>query len=66
MTDIDQIIATARRDSRCVSGAETRALCDEIERLRPYQQAIQSLADQIVCPKTTAEEMVRQILGEKA
>lgn len=34
MTDIDRIIATARRDSRFVSGAETRALCDEIERLQ--------------------------------
>lgn len=34
MGDIDRIIATARKDSRCVSGAETRALCNEIERLR--------------------------------
>ncbi|MFA7254094.1 MAG: hypothetical protein WC107_06105 [Patescibacteria group bacterium] len=34
MTGIDQIIATARRDSRCVSGVETLALCGEIEKLR--------------------------------
>lgn len=34
MGDIDRIIATARKDSRCVSGAETRALCNEIERLQ--------------------------------
>ena len=32
--DIDSIIATCRRDSRCVSGSERRALCDEIDRLR--------------------------------
>lgn len=32
--DIDDIIRRARRDSRCVSGSETRALCDEIDRLR--------------------------------
>ena len=32
--DIDEIIRRARRDSRRVSGSETRALCDEIERLR--------------------------------
>lgn len=34
MSDIDRIIATCRRDSRCVSGSERRALCDEIERIR--------------------------------
>lgn len=32
--NIDRIIATCRRDSRCVSGSERRALCDEIDRLR--------------------------------
>lgn len=32
--DIDSIIATCRRDSRCVSGSERRVLCDEIDRLR--------------------------------
>lgn len=32
--DIDRIIANVRRDSRCLSGIERRALCDEIERLR--------------------------------
>ena len=32
--EIDRIIAAARRDSRCVSGSEIRALCDEVERLR--------------------------------
>lgn len=34
MSDIDRIIKAARKDSRTVSGSETRALCDEIERLR--------------------------------
>ncbi len=32
--EIDRVIAVARRDSRCVTGSETRALCEEIERLR--------------------------------
>jgi len=32
--NIDQIIATARRDARCVGSGEIRALCDEVERLR--------------------------------
>ncbi len=34
--DIDRIIAVCRHDSRCVSGSERRALCDEIERLRRW------------------------------
>lgn len=49
MTDIDRIIVTARRDSRCVSGAETRALCDEIDRLRaalaPFADAAKGIPD---------------------
>ncbi len=36
MSNIDRIIAAARKDSRTVSGSETRALCDEIERLRQF------------------------------
>ena len=65
MSDIDRIIAATRRDSRCVGGAERRALCDEIERLRLYERAMQSMAAQFVHPKMTAEEMAHMQLGEK-
>jgi len=34
MSDIDRIIAAARRDARTVGSGDLRALCDEIERLR--------------------------------
>lgn len=45
MSDFDRIIATARRDSRCVSGSETRAMADEIERLQgAYANAAASYA----------------------
>lgn len=40
-----------------------RALLCEVERLRPFEQAMRSLAAQFVHPTTTAEDMVRQILG---
>jgi hypothetical protein len=45
VSDIDRIIATARKDSRCVSGAETRALCDEIELLRAGLVAVKAVID---------------------
>lgn len=32
--DIDLIIKTCRRDTRCIGGIERLALCDEVERLR--------------------------------
>jgi hypothetical protein len=41
-----------------------KALACEVERLQRYERAIKSMADQFVCPKTTAEEMVKSILGE--
>lgn len=41
------------------------ALESEVERLKLYEQAWQSLAAQIVCPKTTAEEMAKRQLGIK-
>lgn len=34
MSDIDRIIAAARRDARTVGSGDLRALCAEIERLR--------------------------------
>ena len=43
MNSIDEIIATVRRDSRCVSGSEIRKLCDEIERLRESENELTKL-----------------------
>ena len=62
MTPIDQIIATARRDSRCVSGSETRALCDEIERLRELARIGEELAGHITRPVALSMPFDRDVL----
>ena len=41
-----------------------RDLEAEMARLRRYEQAMQSMAEQFISPKTTAEEMVADILKE--
>jgi flagellar biosynthesis regulator FlaF len=41
-----------------------RDLRKENEDLQIYRRAIESMAAQFVCPKTTALELARQILGE--
>lgn len=38
----------------------------EIDRLRYYEKAVRRMAAQIVCPRTSAEEMVKKILGSEA
>lgn len=39
-----------------------KALAAEYERLRLFEQAMQSMAAQILCPKTSAEELARRQL----
>jgi len=41
-----------------------RDLRRENEDLQIYRRAIESMAAQFICPKTTALELARQILGE--
>lgn len=55
MSDIDRIIATCRKDSRCVSGIERRMLCDEIERLTALLTPCRSDTDieDVGYPRTT-------------
>jgi hypothetical protein len=43
--------------------AEKTRLEAEITRLRLYERAMQSIANQFVCPKISAEELAKRQLG---
>jgi hypothetical protein len=63
--DFSLLADRARNDSRTISSGEIRWLVGEVERLRKFERAMESLAAQIICPKQTATEMAEQILRVK-
>ena len=61
-----QGIAEKNNDVAAKLAEEVERLKGEVERLTLYERAVASLAKQFVHPKTTAEEMARDILkGEE-
>lgn len=58
----------AKTGSPCTSPVadvclHVQALASEVDRLKPFEQAMRSMAAQFVHPKTTAEDMCEQILA---